>query len=282
MELKPIWELIDWDNLDSKLSKNIPDWIDPRNPNFLKETRTPMPGWIQELADWAMRTGNYKKIDKLLELAYQDNYNTPWSKEQIEQFKYGDKYTGLSKNKPTKGNIISEYIKAINPRELYHRDRFEVFDKFDLSKAGVRPDGTKYRPSWGRGAYTSIKNDPSLDKQYGKIVSKFFQNPEVNLLSPREVYKTNFIAHPYFRDEEVYGKKFQKYLKMKGYDGIDNDWERVFYNPDKDLLPANTKYQRFVNRFFNNQAVNYGGKILNKVATPLAIIEGLGFNQPVY
>ena len=280
MEQKAIWELFDLDKVFDKPVTNIPDWIDPREPDLLKGYRTPMPEWIQELADWSMKTGNYKKIDKLLDLALGD-YNTPWTTEQIDKFKYGDKYTGLSKYKPTSGNIISEYIKAISPKELYHRDKFKIFDKFDLSKAGVRADGRKYIPNWGHGAYTSIKNDPSLDKYYGKMVSKFFQSPEANLISPRELYKTNFFSHPYFKDEPIYGNKFQKYLKMKGYSGIDNDWERVFYEPNKDLLPANAKYQRLVNRLFNNNAVKYGSKILNRIATPLMILDGIGLNQPI-
>lgn len=279
MEQKTVLEFIldsiDWDN-----AKKIPDWVDPREGAFWNKGRTPMPEWIQQLSDWSMKTGNRKKIDELLDLAYGEKYKTPWTQARINEFKYGKKINGLPKASSKTGNIFYEYLKAINPQEVYHRDPKSIFDKFDLDKAGIRPDRSKYNPSYGKGAYVSIKDDASLNKLYGDKVSKFFVNPDAKLLSSKDAHIYNVIGHPYF-EEQFMGDRFKKYLSNKGYAGINNDWEQVFYNPDKDLLPANTKFQRFVNRFFNAPAIKYGSKIINRVATPLAILEGMGLNQPV-
>lgn len=276
-ELKPIYEWIS-DGID--FGKEIPDWIDPRDPAWLNKefNRKPMPNWIQELSDWSMNTGNYKKIDELLDLRFGDKYNTPWDADEINKFKYGEMYKGIEKAKPGKQSLITKYLKAINPQEVFHRDPEFIFDKFDLSKAGIRKDGSKYLLNWGPGAYVSIENDPSLNKCYGDKVSRFFINPEAKLVTPSTKNLANIYSHPYFREEELHGSKFQKYLQKKGYAGIHDDWEKVFYNPDKDLLPANTKLQRIVNRLFNNAAIKYGSKLLNRIATPMMILEGL--SQP--
>lgn len=259
--LGPEWDkLFDidkiFDNADS-----IPNWRDPRYPNLGGE---PMPNWIQELADWSMNTGNRKKIDKLIELSYSNNYKTPWTKEQIEEFKYGTKIKGLKK--PDK-NIVKYIKQALKPREVFHRDPEFIFDKFDLSKAGIRTDGTKYNPSWGKGAYVSIKNDPSLDKIYGTKISRFYERPGTELVTPGEIYKSNTMGHPYFEDDFM-GKKYLEYLKRKGYSGIDNRWEHVFYFPDEDLLPANTPLQRVVNRIPTQTLGKIGNKV-NKALQPV-------------
>jgi hypothetical protein len=279
-KLKPIHE---WmiDGID--FTKEIPDWIDPRDPEWMNKdlNRKPMPNWIQELSDWSMNTGNYKKIDELLDLRFGDRYNTPWNTDEINKFKYGEMYKGIEKVKPSKQSLIAKYLKAINPREVFHRDPEFIFDKFDLSKAGIKKDGTRYSLNWGPGAYVSTENDPSLNKFYGDKVSRFFINPESKLVTPRTKNLANIYSHPYFKEEVRHGPKFQKYLQKKGYAGVYDDWENVLYNPDKDLLPANNRLQRFINRFFNNSAIRYGGKILNKISTPLMILEGIGLNQPV-
>lgn len=276
-ELKTIYEWIS-DGID--FGKEIPDWIDPRDPAWLNKEfgRKPMPNWIQELSDWAMDTGNYKKIDELLNLRFGDKYNTPWDADEINKFKYGKMYKGIEKAKPIKQSLITKYLKAINPQEVFHRDPEFIFDKFDLSKAGIRKDGSKYLLNWGPGAYVSVENDPSLNKFYGDKVSKFFINPETKLVTPNTKNLVDIYSHPYFRGEELFGPKFRKYLQKKGYYGIQDGWEKVFYNPDKDLLPANTKLQRIVNRFFNSSAIKYGSQLLNRIAAPMMILEGL--SQP--
>lgn len=273
-QFKPVHE---WMLEGIDFSKEIPDWIDPRDPAwFNKEfNRKPMPNWIQELSDWSMNTGNYKKIDELLKLRFGDNYNTPWDTDEINKFKYGEMYKGIEKVKPDRQSLITKYFKAINPQEVFHRDPEFIFDKFDLSKAGTRKDGSKYLLNYGPGAYVSTKNDPSLNKYYGDKVSRFFINPEAKLVTPKTKNLADVHSHPYFREDELFGSKFQKYLQTKGYAGINADWEKVFYNPDRDLLPANTKLQRIANRFFNDSAVKYGTQILNKTAVPLAIFDML-------
>ena len=274
MELKPIYE---WIN-NINFSQDIPEWVDPRELQIFNKGRQPMPKWINELADWSMRTGNYNKIDELLDLRFGDQYNTPWTPERINEFKYGTKYKGLPKVSTDNRSLITKYLQSIKPREVFHRDPDFIFDKFDVSKAGIRKDGSKYNLNFGKGGYVSTSNDLSLDKIYGDKVSRFFINPESKFTTPREIYKSNILGHPYFNKEEIYGKRFQDYLKRKGYSGINNKWEIVSYNPDKDFLPANTKMQRIVNRLFNNSAMRYGSQILNRVAIPLAIYEGL--SQP--
>lgn len=275
-ELKPIW---DWmSDIDFSKTQNIPDWVDPREPIWINKGKSPMPDWIKELADWSMRTGNYNKIDKLLDLRFDEQYNTKWTPEQINEFKYGVKYRGLPKAQTNNKFLITKYLDAINPKEVFHRDPDIIFNKFDISKAGIRKDGSKYNLNFGKGGYVSTANDLSLDKIYGDKVSRFFINPESKFTTPSDIYKSNILEHPYFNKEEIYGKRFQDYLKRKGYSGINNKWEIVSYNPNKDFLPANTKLQRIANKFFNNAAVRYGSELLNRIAIPAMIIDGL--SQP--
>ena len=186
-----------------------------------------------------------------------------------------------------KGNLLQKYLRAINPRMMYHGGS-KIFNKFDMGRAGELHGMYK-----GYGGYLTDKYDWA--KGYGDKVSKFYIPQDINILEKLTPDMENILNNePMFNKwhTDNYGsrnadKLFYQYLDKKGYPvrgGLPNGsgaTEYVITDPNKYLLPANTTFQRIKNRFFNNIAIKYGSKLLNRITTPLMILEGLGLNQPV-
>lgn len=215
-------------------------------------------------------------------------YETKYNDLPIENKKFSlQPFNLIGEN--NKGGILQNYLRSINPTELYHGGT-NTFNRFNPNLFGS--SNGMYS---GYGAY--LTDNPMLAKSYGEKVSRFYLPQDYQLSNYDNAFIDNIDyyknKYPFLAKDtpprsgwvrELFGKNMADFLDRKGITGTSNKLgfndasEYVIYDPDK-LAPANTLPQRIANRFFNRNAIRYGSQLANRLMLPLAIYDGL--SQPV-
>lgn len=213
---------------------------------------------------------------------------------ELPELKTIEKYPSISSVKDNSWrNLLRNLWGEMNPTTLYHNSSGR-FDKFNLDHIGYHGQNS------GRGAYLS--NNPERARNYGKFTNKFFLNSNANLIPEHEALQMlDYTEHPWFTKDgilssEMAKDRFNKYLSQKGYTGYKNNmgWETPTYDyvifNENSLKPANTPWQRVVNRIPTQSIRMIGEKLMDapgvrpslnlmqRATMPLMIYQGL--SQP--
>ena len=130
-----------------------------------------------------------------------------------------------------------------------------------------------------RDLYTDIFTDPKVgwyDKAKnlkGLEIARERGIPFVNHLVER--YNPYEVVDMY---EKPYPSQYQK-VNIPPRSQLTESGRRYRVAP-KNIIPYSPNNKSLA-RVLLNKGINYGGKALGKIAVPLAILEGLGFNQAV-
>lgn len=205
----------------------------------------------------------------------------------------------LSVKDNTWKGLARQFVGEMFPLETYHGGS-QIRNYLDPAFFG-----SHHGLEQGWGAY--VANTPGRAKNYGNAISKFYINrnlPYVNIWeNPKlgdDIYKYTSEL-PFFskdgmqRDTTEQAKRISEYLNKKGYAGEiakrgKDKFDIVVFNSDL-LKPANTLWQRFVNRIPTQTISTIGQKLMgyplvrgglnfiNRATVPTMIYQGL--SQPV-